>query len=32
MIRTALDQGINFFDTAPNYGMGTSEERLGKVF
>ena len=31
-IRTALDQGINFFDTAPNYGMGTSEARLGKVF
>ena len=32
MIRTALDRGINFFDTAPNYGMGTSEARLGKVF
>ncbi len=32
MIRAALDRGINFFDTAPNYGMGTSEERLGKVF
>ena len=32
MIRTALDSGINFFDTAPNYGHGTSEERLGKVF
>lgn len=32
MIRTALDNGINFFDTAPNYGHGTSEERLGKVF
>ncbi|MGA0435504.1 MAG: aldo/keto reductase [Flavobacteriales bacterium] len=32
MIHTALDQGINFFDTAPNYGLGTSEERLGKVF
>ena len=31
MIRTALDRGINFFDTAPNYGMGTSEERLGTV-
>jgi aryl-alcohol dehydrogenase-like predicted oxidoreductase len=31
MIRTALDHGINFFDTAPNYGMGTSEQRLGKV-
>jgi aryl-alcohol dehydrogenase-like predicted oxidoreductase len=31
MIRTALDHGINFFDTAPTYGKGTSEERLGKV-
>ena len=31
MIRTALDHGINFFDTAPTYGNGTSEERLGKV-
>jgi len=31
MIRTALDHGINFFDTAPNYGHGTSEARLGKV-
>tara|TARA_B100000927_G_scaffold131260_1_gene105630 strand:+ start:222 stop:422 length:201 start_codon:yes stop_codon:yes gene_type:complete len=27
MIRTALDSGINFYDTAPNYGHGTSEER-----
>lgn len=32
MIHTALDNGINFFDTAPNYGNGTSESRLGKVF
>ena len=31
MINTALDSGINFFDTAPNYGNGTSETRLGKV-
>ena len=31
MIRTALDQASTF-DTAPNYGMGTSETRLGKVF
>ena len=30
MIRTALDRGINFYDTAPNYGNGTSEERLGE--
>jgi len=32
MICTALDNGINFFDTAPNYGNGTSESRLGNVF
>ena len=32
MIRMALNSGINFYDTAPNYGHGTSEERLGKVF
>lgn len=32
MIATALDHGVNFFDTAPNYGHGTSEERLGQVF
>ena len=32
MIRTAFNSGINFYDTAPNYGHGTSEERLGKVF
>ena len=31
MIRTALDHGVNFFDTAPTYGRGSSEERLGKV-
>ena len=32
MIEAALDHGVNFFDTAPNYGHGTSEARLGKVF
>jgi len=32
MVHMALDNGINFFDTAPNYGHGTSELRLGKVF
>lgn len=31
MVHFALDKGINFFDTAPNYGLGTSEERLGKA-
>lgn len=29
LIEKSLDYGINFFDTAPNYGNGTSEERLG---
>ena len=28
--RSALDAGINFFDTAPGYGNGLSEQRLGK--
>ena len=28
--RAALDVGINFFDTAPGYGDGISEQRLGK--
>ena len=27
----AIDQGINFFDTADVYGDGTSEKRIGKV-
>jgi aryl-alcohol dehydrogenase-like predicted oxidoreductase len=31
LIAFALSAGINFFDTAPNYGKGTSEERLGKA-
>lgn len=30
-IRAALDAGINFFDTADIYGLGHSEELLGKV-
>lgn len=32
MVHSALEAGINFYDTAPNYGLGTSEERLGKAF
>ena len=28
--RVCLDAGINFFDTAPGYGMGESERLLGK--
>src|SRR4030095_3436601 len=30
-IYAALDNGINFFDTADIYGLGHSEEMLGKV-
>jgi aryl-alcohol dehydrogenase-like predicted oxidoreductase len=30
MIEKALNLGVIFFDTAPNYGLGTSESRLGK--
>jgi aryl-alcohol dehydrogenase-like predicted oxidoreductase len=30
-IEKAIDLGINFFDTAPVYGFGFSEELLGKV-
>ena len=29
LVHKSLDLGINYFDTAPNYGHGTSEERLG---
>jgi aryl-alcohol dehydrogenase-like predicted oxidoreductase len=31
LVQTAYDMGVNFFDTAPNYGRGTSELRLGKA-
>ena len=31
LVEKSLEYGINFFDTAPNYGHGTSEERLGKA-
>jgi len=30
-VRRALDRGINYFDTAFAYGMGKSEENLGKI-
>jgi len=30
-VHTAIDNGINFIDTAPHYGKGTSEVRLGKA-
>jgi aryl-alcohol dehydrogenase-like predicted oxidoreductase len=32
LVKKSMDFGVNFFDTAPNYGHGTSEERLGKAF
>lgn len=31
IIKYALDQGINFFDTAMGYSQGTSEEYLGRA-
>ncbi len=31
MVRKSIELGVNFFDTAPNYGHGTSEKRLGKA-
>ena len=31
MVRKAVEWGVNFFDTAPNYGLGTSESRLGEA-
>ena len=31
LVHKSIDLGINFFDTAPNYGHGTGEERLGKA-
>lgn len=30
-IKTSIDQGINFIDTAPAYGYGVSEEIIGKA-
>ena len=31
LVEKSLEYGINFFDTAPNYGHGTGEDRLGKA-
>lgn len=31
LVHEAIEAGINFFDTSPNYGLGTSELRLGKA-
>src|SRR3954470_16777831 len=30
-VHAAIDAGINFFDTAPMYGDGEAERRLGKA-
>src|SRR5205085_11623279 len=30
-LRAALDQHVKYFDTAPHYGFGLSEKRLGRV-
>ena len=30
VVRKAVDEGINFIDTADSYGRGVSEERIGK--
>jgi aryl-alcohol dehydrogenase-like predicted oxidoreductase len=32
LLRCALEHGINLFDTAPIYGFGVSEQRIGKAF
>lgn len=32
LVHEAMDSGCNFFDTAPNYGLGKSEELLGEAF
>lgn len=31
LVHAAVERGINLFDTAPIYGFGASEERLGKA-
>ncbi|RXT13852.1 aldo/keto reductase [Ammoniphilus sp. CFH 90114] len=31
IVNTAIDRGITYFDTAPSYSRGQSEERLGKA-
>jgi len=32
LLRASYDRGINLFDTAPIYGYGMSEQRIGKAF
>jgi D-threo-aldose 1-dehydrogenase len=31
VVQTAIDLGVRYFDTAPHYGKGQSERRLGKL-
>jgi aryl-alcohol dehydrogenase-like predicted oxidoreductase len=31
LVHKAIDEGVNFFDTSPNYGLGGSEKLLGKA-
>lgn len=31
LVHKSIELGVNFFDTAPNYGLGSSEIRLGKA-
>jgi aryl-alcohol dehydrogenase-like predicted oxidoreductase len=31
LVEKSFEYGINFFNTAPNYGHGSGEERLGKA-
>ena len=31
IVNHAIDEGITYFDTAPSYSNGQSEERLGKA-
>lgn len=30
IVQTAIDHGFQYYDTAPHYGLGLSEERLGR--
>lgn len=32
LLKASYDKGINIFDTAPIYGLGLSEQRIGKAF
>lgn len=32
LVKAALEKGINFFDTSPNYANGNSEKLLGQAF